>query len=79
MFEIGKAYRLVYGEDGDVWHSTMKVIEVQMPLIKVEDASGDVTVFNTASPHFHSAKPFTGNFGEPFEVHINLQKEDESS
>jgi hypothetical protein len=75
MFEAGKAYRIVYGEEGDVWHSTVKVIDVEMPLIRVEDSSGEVIVINTTSPHFHSAKPFTGNFGEPFEVQINLTKE----
>lgn len=77
MFEVGKAYRITQSVDGDVWQSTVKVIQVEMPLIKVENAAGEVRVINTHSPAFHGAQPFSGKFGEPFELHINLTNEPE--
>jgi len=61
MFEIGKTYRLTMldytsGELGQTTHHEAKVVEVNMPLIKVQFPSRTPIVINTASQHFISAR-----------------------
>jgi hypothetical protein len=61
MFEIGKLYVLTMKEcDAEGPHSVdwlgCKVLDVQLPLIKV-DRDGDELTINTASEDFIKARP----------------------
>jgi hypothetical protein len=55
MFEIGRYYRITTGIGDDVGYGIFRVLEVDLPLIKVEGA-GTMTIINTHAPSFHNAE-----------------------
>jgi len=56
MFEIGRQYRITTDNGVDQSHYSAVVLEVDMPLIKL-DRLGSYEILNTASREFVSAKP----------------------
>lgn len=58
MFEVGKDYWIETGIAENPGTSVYTLVEIDLPLIKVENGGGTV-ILNTHSPLFHSAKPVT--------------------
>jgi hypothetical protein len=58
MFEIGKEYWIETGPAEHAGTSVYTVIEVNLPLIRVENVEG-TRILNTHSPLFHSAQPMS--------------------
>jgi hypothetical protein len=56
MFEVGRYYRITTGVGEDVGHGIFRVLEVDLPLIKVQGDVGTETIINTHASSFHSAE-----------------------
>lgn len=56
MFEVGRQYRITTDDGVDQSYFNAVVLEVDMPLIKV-DRLGSYEILNTAARGFVSAKP----------------------
>jgi hypothetical protein len=77
MFEVGKKYRFKVGLPDDVWQSVETVLEIDGSLLRLEGASGEIRIVNTASPSFHIAEPLSDKPRAPFGVQINLGNDDQ--
>jgi hypothetical protein len=57
MFEVGKDYEFSTGFGEHIGTHVAKVIEVEMPLIKVTHPRTGWEILNVHAPTFHNAKP----------------------